>query len=127
MTEEWRPVVEGEFEVSNLGRVRSLDRVIKRGDNRMTLKGRIRKLSRNRHGYMVVKFYDRGPVLYVHHLVLTAFDGPRPAGMTHIRHLNGNPADNRLTNLAYGTPSENGRDMVAHGRSRNQYTKAMNE
>ena len=50
----------------------------------------------------------------VHHLVLLAFVGPKPGGMV-TRHLNGDPGDNRLTNLVYGTQSENMYDKVAHG------------
>lgn len=50
----------------------------------------------------------------VHKLVMAAFVGPRPDGM-EVRHLNGSPRDNRLTNLAYGTPSENEFDKVRHG------------
>jgi hypothetical protein len=33
------------------------------------------------------------------------------------RHLNGDPGDNRLANLAYGTPAENAADRRAHGRT----------
>lgn len=50
----------------------------------------------------------------VHALVALAFHGPRPPGL-QIRHLNGDPADNRAENLAYGTPSENMLDKVRHG------------
>jgi hypothetical protein len=50
----------------------------------------------------------------VHRLVATAFLGPRPAGL-EVRHLNGDPTDCRLANLAYGTPAENGQDRVRHG------------
>jgi len=52
----------------------------------------------------------------VHVLVLEAFAGPRPNGMV-CRHLNGNPTDNRIENLAWGTESENQRDAVRHGTS----------
>jgi hypothetical protein len=47
---------------------------------------------------------------------LLAFVGAPGPGQTVTRHLNGDPADNRLANLAWGTPRENGRDTVRHGR-----------
>ena len=50
----------------------------------------------------------------VAHLVAEAFLGDRPAG-TVLRHLNDNPADNRVVNLAYGTHSENRYDSVHNG------------
>jgi hypothetical protein len=51
----------------------------------------------------------------VHQVVMLAFVGPCPAGM-EIRHLDGNPANNALTNLVYGTSSENTQDALRHGR-----------
>ena len=51
----------------------------------------------------------------VHRLVLETFVGPCPDGM-ETRHLNGDPSDNRLANLAWGTPKENHTDKVRHGR-----------
>lgn len=50
----------------------------------------------------------------VHRLVLEAHVGPCSDGM-QCRHLNGNPADNRLKNLKWGTQSENQQDSVQHG------------
>lgn len=50
----------------------------------------------------------------VHRLVLETYVGPCPKGM-ECRHLNGNPADNRLENLQWGTRSENQQDSVKHG------------
>lgn len=70
----------------------------KAGYPRVTL-----KVGGARHNYLV------------HHLVLKAFVGPKPAGM-ECRHLNGNPADDRLENLKWGTPTENSYDTVRHGR-----------
>lgn len=49
----------------------------------------------------------------VHRLVLETFVGPRPEGR-QCRHLNGNPLDNRLENLAWGTSLEDTADRRAH-------------
>lgn len=108
--ERWLPVVgfEGLYEVSDLGRVRSLrtDRVLSTEMNHL------------RGGYVRVKFsinrkWHRS---LVHRLVLEAFVGPLPEGMV-TRHLNGEPTDNRLENIVYGTQSENQHDAVRHGRN----------
>jgi hypothetical protein len=50
----------------------------------------------------------------VHRLVLEAFRGPCPAGQ-QCRHLDGNPANNRLDNLAWGTPKQDAADKIIHG------------
>lgn len=50
----------------------------------------------------------------VHQLVADAFHGPCPQGL-QVRHLNGNPKDNRPSNLRYGTSMENAADRRAHG------------
>ena len=50
----------------------------------------------------------------VHRLVLEAFVGPRPRNM-QCRHLNGDPMDNRLANLKWGTIQENTEDKRRHG------------
>jgi len=52
----------------------------------------------------------------IHHLLLETFVGPHPQGM-QCRHLNGNPADNRLGNLAWGTAKENAKDRELHGNT----------
>jgi HNH endonuclease len=70
----------------------------------------------NRKGYKSVSLRRDGKARtqQVHALVLEAFVGPRPAGFV-TRHLDGNPANNDLTNLRWGTHSENVRDSIAHG------------
>lgn len=50
----------------------------------------------------------------IHQLVCEAFHGPKPDGH-EVRHLNGNRQDNRPSNLAWGTRSENARDRTRHG------------
>jgi hypothetical protein len=51
----------------------------------------------------------------VHRAVALAFHGPPPESQPIVRHLNGDPSDNRPENLAWGTQSENMRDAVEHG------------
>lgn len=51
----------------------------------------------------------------VHQLVLMAFEGEKSNEKFLTRHLNGNALDNRLVNLAWGSPKENTRDSMRHG------------
>lgn len=109
--ERWLPVVgyEGLYDVSSLGRVRSIARPGARGG--------IKKQHLRPDGYFEVLLSkeNRGRIATTHRLVTAAFLGPRPAGM-YTRHLNGDSQDNRIENLTYGTPSQNAVDMVQHGR-----------
>ena len=71
------------------------------------------KPGRMTHGHMSVAI-GKGNSKCVHALVLSAFVGPQPAGF-HTRHLNNQPGDNRLCNVIYGTPAENGHDRAKAG------------
>lgn len=53
---------------------------------------------------------------YVHVLVLEAFVGPRPEGMQACHDPDWNPGNNRLSNLRWGTQSDNTQDCLRHGR-----------
>ncbi|MFI8590108.1 NUMOD4 motif-containing HNH endonuclease [Dietzia maris] len=119
MAERWKPIpgYEGHYEVSDAGQVRSLDRVITRSNGApYPTRGRVLSPSdAHPSGHLYVHLMAGGDCTrQVHRLVMAAFAGPCPEGM-EVRHLNGDPTDNRLTNLAYGTRSENARDQVAHG------------
>lgn len=119
MTEEWRPVVgfEGWYEVSDKGRIRSLDRawvqLSRHGTPYLHCKrGKILKPGRMPSGHLSVAV-TRGNSLCVHDLVLTAFRGARPDGFM-ARHLNGNPADNRIANLVWSPRGPNEQDKKWH-------------
>lgn len=120
MTEQWLPVVgyEGLYEVSDLGRVRSVDRVVmRRGGIPVRRKGQVMTFTaRAHHGDLKVTLSrgGKGKTWLVHRLVLTAFRGPCPPSLECL-HGNGNSADNRLVNLRWGTRSENQEDSVRHG------------
>ena len=129
MTILWKdiPGYEGRYQVSNVGEVRSLDCVLtfaashRRPGYTRSKKGQFLRPGRSAGGHMTVSLGQRNSRC-VHELVLIAFVGPRPP-KHDCRHLNGNPADNRLENLCWGTRSENNIDAVRHG-TRGKLTEA---
>ena len=122
--EIWKPVVgfKGLYEVSNLGRVRSVDRVgisFWRGRNiHRKLHGKILSPWIGSKGYLSVVIANDDKIRIirkVHSLVLEAFIGPRPEGY-ECRHLDDVPDNNRLSNLCWGTNSENVFDAIRNGK-----------
>jgi hypothetical protein len=115
--EQWRSIAGfyGFYEVSDLGRVRSLDRIVPRGNHTKTIRGVVLRPGPMR-GYLFVNIARDGEVKNrkIHHLVLETFIGPCPEGH-ECRHHNGNRADNRLENLSWGTPMQNNEDKTRHG------------
>lgn len=65
-------------------------------------------------GYLMAGFGVGYKRYYIHRLVLLAFVGPCPPGM-ECCHIDGNPINNRLSNLRWGTRRENMEDRVRHG------------
>ncbi|MET9329469.1 NUMOD4 motif-containing HNH endonuclease [Tsukamurella sp. NPDC003166] len=111
-TEIWKPIprFNGAYEVSNLGRLRSLRHGAPRVMKLHTKQGTLPYFAAT-----IAIGGDHRPWL-IHRLVLEAFVGdPTEAGM-HGCHRNGDPQDNRPENLYWGTVSENIRDTVRHGR-----------
>lgn len=116
--EQWRPIPgwEGLYAVSDQGRVLSVERVVLKKSGPARLLPKVRRTHLSRFGYPSVSLC-RGShytLCRVHELVLAAFVGPRPEGQV-CRHLDGNPANNALSNLAYGTHTENMADARRHG------------
>lgn len=119
-SERWLPVpgYEGSYEVSDMGGIRSVDRYVEGGPAGIyLLRGQVLKTQLSNRGRPTVQLFRnaKARLFTISSLVLTTFVGPRPDGMVG-RHLNDVCTDNRLANLAYGTPSENMRDLVRNGR-----------
>lgn len=118
--EEWRPVVgfEDYYEVSSLGRVRSLDRLVGTGpggNSKRLLPGRVLSAGSGTHYRNVsLKVNKVATTRTVHTLVAEAFLGPRPEGHD-VCHNNGDRHDNRAENLRYDSHAVNQRDQLAHG------------
>lgn len=117
--EQWRPIpgYEGYYEVSDHGRVRSVDRTVK--DSRgwdINLKGKPMRQSFNSNGYLHCRLTREGvgKTARVHQLVLKAFVGPMPEG-AHGCHWDDDKTNNHLSNLRWASVSDNLRDRVRNG------------
>lgn len=102
MQERWLPIrgYEGLYEVSDMGRVRSL--------KRNTTNGKVLKACKGHGGYVKVTLSkcNARKTFMVHRLVALAFI-PIVEGKTEVNHLNGDKSDNRLENLEWATRAEN--------------------
>ncbi|QFR23087.1 NUMOD4 motif-containing HNH endonuclease [Schleiferilactobacillus harbinensis] len=117
--EIWKdiPGFEGRYRASNCGRIKSVDRVQKTARGVRHYKEHLLQPGqyvRSGHVSVVLGHGENGSP--VHELVALTFIGPRPPG-ADIRHLNGNPRDNRVVNLAYGTRTQNILDVYSQGKN----------
>lgn len=141
MIEEWRKIVgyEGLYEVSSLGRVRSLDRYVKTCYEAYKLqKGKILNPGKNTNGYLQVVLHCNGKYkkCLVHRLVSQAFL-PNPDNLPEVNHKDEDKTNNRVENLewctakynlSYGTRNIRRRDTLIKngswtGLSREEYIK----
>jgi hypothetical protein len=107
------------YAASRHGEVASLPRIVHRRHTGWYSVG-ARVLTNIRHrrgGYLMVALtvQDKTTKVFVHRLVLDAFVGRCPEGQ-QCRHLDGDPTNNHLSNLAWGTAAENATDRDIHGR-----------
>ena len=111
--EIWKDVdgYEGLYQVSNLGNIRSVDRVVHGFHCFIKFKGKDLKLRHDKDGYLVVHFRDaehnRNCLLKVHRLVALTFIPNNDLFRDSIDHINGKRDDNRVVNLRWCTISEN--------------------
>ncbi len=123
MGEIWKdiPGYEGKYQVSNMGRVKSLSRIIQGRNQFGSFEWRspelyLRPGRTDKYGHLSVVLNDPRKSRLVHQLVMLAFVGEPPEGM-YVLHSNGNASDNRLSNLRYDTQSENVLDVYRQGKA----------
>ena len=129
MKEIWKDIkdYEGLYQVSNLSRVRSLERweMLKNGYSR-SRKGRILKTHIDKYGYERVMLYKDGKqkLKQVHRLVAEAFI-PNPDNLPCVNHKDENPLNNVVSNLEwctykyninYGTAIERRSEKMTNGK-----------
>ena len=121
LEETWRPVIgyEGYYDVSDFGRVRSVDRYVHNRDGwpPMLKRGQIMKQSAT-GGYLAVNLHRKGQKMRrrpVHLLVIEAFQGERPSPSHVACHCDGDRFNNENSNLRWDTRSANAQDAIRHG------------
>jgi len=113
MEEIWKPIkgFEHLYQVSNMGRIKSLDRYVKNGNGRRIVRGKILSLRHNSTGYLFVTLYDsensKQRDIYVHKAVADAFlDNGQTPGLT-VDHRDNDTFNNCAANLRMLSQSEN--------------------
>lgn len=105
------------YAVNELGQVSSKDRMILTIDGKSYFrKGKILKPKKHKDGYLFVTLTKEKSKknFYVHRLVAEAFI-PNPENKPQVNHINGNKADNTISNLEWVTNAENARHAYNNG------------
>ena len=128
ISEVWNDIkgYEGLYQVSDMGRVKSLERTItKKNGRNQSIQERILKPSPDKDGYLYVLLYNgSGKVkrFSVHRLVCEAFH-KNPENKPEVNHINENKLDNRACNLEWVTAKENSN----HGSRNARMAKAKSK
>lgn len=109
-TWDWISGYEGLYKASTQGQIWS--------QPRQNTRGGVLKQRSDRWGYLRVTLTKNSVQrsYLVHVLVAETFLGPRPKGAPLVRHLDGDPGNNDVANLAFGNFTQNAADTVRHGR-----------
>ena len=125
--EIWKDIqgYEGSYQVSNLGRVKSVERITREGNHRSEKQ---MKLQKTKRGYLTVILTKDGnqKLHYVHRLVGIAFI-PNPTGKEQINHINEQKEDNRVENLRWVTRKENQNNHYTLEKMKNAVKPVVSE
>ena len=112
MIEIWKDVLdyEDQYQVSNLGNIRSKDRLVNtKGNATRLVKGSVKKLCVNKKGYAITGLSKPNTnqwTVTVHQIVAQAFI-PNFVKGTEINHIDGNKLNNAASNLEVSNKSHN--------------------
>jgi len=124
-TEQWRDIVDfiGRYQISDLGRLKSLGRFRDNGNGGYVMKSRMMKQNADRDGYLLTGLRKPGVQISgkIHRLVAQAFI-PNPLNLSEVNHIGlypngkeGNKEDNRVVSLKWSTGKENMEHASANG------------
>lgn len=116
--EIWKDIAgyEGIYQISNLGNVRSVDRLVKKNGGYRKVNGQAIKPYPWGAGYLYVLLHrdQMKASRSIHRLVAKAFI-QNPDGKPEVNHIDGDKHNNRVENLEWATPSENERHAYSTG------------
>jgi hypothetical protein len=128
MKEVWKDIegYEGQYQVSNLGNVKSLNRFVYQLDRSgkpsiSNYKGRVLKFGHRKNGYLyiVLSKNNKQKKENIHRLVAKAFI-PNPLNKPQVNHKDGNKKNNLIGNLEWNTMSENHKHAFRTGLRSNK-------
>jgi hypothetical protein len=128
LTEQWKPTkdYEGLYEISNIGRIRSVDRIVNSvSNNGRKAKGKILKTHITRTGYynVILSKGSKQTNFNLHILVWDAFGVKKRNGrLLQVDHIDNNRLNNWIGNLQLLTARENNIKRTLQLRKRNNYT-----
>lgn len=138
MQEEWRAVVgyEGYYQVSNIGRVRSINRIVYHPLGNKNIKGRILKNGNDSYGYLIVVLSKDGhsKTKKIHTLVANAFI-ENVFNLPQINHIDENKHNNNVSNLErctakynnnFGSRIERARKSNTNGKKSKEIVQLLN-
>ncbi len=129
--EVWKDVVgyEGMYQVSNIGRVKGIDRLVMNKGEENLLKGCLRRQMTNTVGYKRVCLLKNSQkkVYQVHRLVAESFLSDKMGNGNCINHKNGVVYDNRVENLEWCTYKENINHALSTGLRKTKINKTQLE
>lgn len=125
--EIWRDIkgYDGLYQVSNEGRVKSVDRVIETSNGKRLYKGRIITPYEKKNGYYTVDLYNKGKKekKFVHKLVGDTFI-PNPHKYTVVDHIDGDKQNNNIENLRWCTQQQNNNFELYRSHQKNNKLKS---
>lgn len=128
MIEIWKDIIgyEGVYQISNLGRIKSLSRTVrnnKSGSVRYIKEQVLSRVNTNSSGYLNICLYkgNKSKHFYIHRLVAEYFV-EKIEGKNFVNHKNGIKTDNVFTNLEWCTKQENVIHAIETGLNPNDYS-----
>jgi hypothetical protein len=123
MEEIWKPVIgyEGFYEVSNYSKIKSLARIVIRGNDKLNLKEKILSPNKNTSGYLQVGLSKNGKTrqFQIHRLCAMSFIGNDVK--EEVNHIDGDIYNNHISNLEWVSRAENNCHRASNTKSTSKY------